>query len=66
MNLKVNNLPEDPAVLKQIVAELIGEYKRSQEKIQHLEEYVRLLQKEIFGRKSEKQPPAGSRPTPAI
>ena len=54
MNLKVNNLPEDPAVLKQIVAELIGEYKRSQEKIQHLEEYVRLLQKEIFGRKSEK------------
>ena len=56
MNLKVNNLPEDPAVLKQIVAELIGEYKRSQEKIQHLEEYVRLLQKEIFGRKSEKHP----------
>lgn len=56
MNLKVNNLPEDPAALKQIVAELIGEYKRSQEKIQHLEEYVRLLQKEIFGRKSEKHP----------
>jgi transposase len=56
MNLKVNNLPEDPAALKQIVAELIGEYQRSQEKIQHLEEYVRLLQKEIFGRKSEKHP----------
>ncbi|MCF8051498.1 MAG: IS66 family transposase [Desulfobacterales bacterium] len=57
MNLQVNKLPEDPAALKQIVAELLGEYNRSQEKIQHLEEHIRLLQNEIFGRKSEKHRP---------
>ena len=54
MNLQVNQLPEDPTALKQIVAELLGEYQRSQEKIQYLEEHIRLLQNEIFGRKSEK------------
>jgi len=50
MLLDVDNLPDDPAALKQIIASF-------QEKIGHLEEHVRLLRNEIFGRKSEKRPP---------
>jgi transposase len=43
------NLPNDPIQLKQIITSF-------QEKISHLEEQVRLLRNEIFGRKSEKRP----------
>lgn len=53
MPLDVKNLPDDPAQLKHIIASLISGY---QEKIGHLEEHVRLLRNEIFGRKSEKRP----------
>ena len=49
MQLDVQNLPDDPTELKHIIASF-------QEKISHLEEYVRLLRNEIFGRKSEKRP----------
>ena len=56
MNPQVNQLPEDPAKLKQIVAKLLVEYERLQEKVQYLEEHNRVLKNEIFGRKSEKPP----------
>ena len=53
MLLDAKNLPDDPTQLKQIIAALSSSY---QEKISHLEEHVRLLRNEIFGRKSEKRP----------
>jgi len=54
--MQANQLPEDPAKLKQIVAKLLVEYERLQEKVQYLEEHNRVLKNEIFGRKSEKPP----------
>ena len=54
MLLDVQNLPDDPTELKQIIAALSSRY---QDKIHHLEEHVRLLRNEIFGRKSEKRLP---------
>jgi len=51
MNLDAKNLPDDPNQLKEIIGQLVGKY---QERIDYLEEYIRLLQNEIFGRKSEK------------
>ena len=44
-----NQLPEDAASLKQIIFSL-------QQQNDHLQEMVRLLQNEIFGRKSEVRP----------
>ena len=49
MNLDVSHLPEDPCCLKAIIIS-------DREKIQYLEEQIRLLRNEIFGRKSEKRP----------
>ena len=54
MLLDVHSLPDDPTELKQIIATLSNSY---QDKLQHLEEQVRLLRNEIFGRKSEKRLP---------
>lgn len=49
MNLDVSSLSEDPVHLKEIIVNY-------QEKIYYLEQQVRLLRNEIFGRKSEKRP----------
>ena len=54
MLLDVHSLPNDPTELKQIIATLSSRY---QDKLHHLEEQVRLLRNEIFGRKSEKRLP---------
>jgi hypothetical protein len=54
MLVDVQNLPDDPAQLKQIISASSRCY---QEQIHHLEELVRLLRNEIFGRKSEKRLP---------
>jgi hypothetical protein len=54
MRLDVHSLPDDPTELKQIIATLSSSY---QDKVHHLEEQVRLLRNEIFGRKSEKRLP---------
>ena len=54
MLLDVHSLPDDPTELKQIIATLSSSY---QDKFHHLEEQVRLLRNEIFGRKSEKRLP---------
>jgi transposase len=55
MLLDVQNLPDDPTELKQIIAFLSSRY---EDKIHLLEEHVRLLRNEIFGRKSEKRLPS--------
>jgi transposase len=62
MLLDVHSLPDDPTELKHIIATLSSSY---QDKLHHLEEQVRLLRNEIFGRKSEKRlPPQDERQQP--
>ena len=61
MNLDAKTLPNDPDALKKIVLSLASantEMEESfQKRIMFLEERIRLLTNEIFGRKSEKQIP---------
>lgn len=54
MNADLSSLAEDALIPKQDVAALATKY---QEKIHYLEERIRLLQNELFGRKSEKHYP---------
>ncbi len=51
MNLDLSRLPDDAAALKEII---VFQQEKYQERIDYLEQMVRLFQKEIFGRKSEK------------
>lgn len=53
MNVDVQKLSDNPDELKKTIVSLKESY---QEKIDYLEQKVRLLQIEIFGRKSEKRP----------
>jgi transposase len=54
MNAHLSSLPDDALISKKDVAALETKY---QEKIHYLEERIRLLQNELFGRKSEKRHP---------
>ena len=54
MNPDLSNLPDDAATLKEIIAFHLVEKEKYKEKIDYLEQMIRLLQKEIFGLKSEK------------
>ena len=54
MNLDLLKLPDAAAALKEIIAFHLNEQEKFQERIDYLEQMVRLLQKELFGRKSEK------------
>ena len=54
MNSDLLNLPDDAAVLKEIIALHLNKEEKYQERIDYLEQMVCLLQKELFGRKSEK------------
>jgi transposase len=54
MNLDLLKLPDDAAALKEIIAFHLNQQEKFQERIDYLEQMVRLLQKELFGRKSEK------------
>ena len=63
MDLDVSSLPDDSADLKEIVislaasrADLEEKEHRYQCRIDYLQERIRLLQNELFGRKSEKLP----------
>lgn len=56
MNLDAQNLTDDPGELKQIIASLANDQQQYQERIQYLEQCVRLLKGELFGRKTEKRP----------
>ena len=53
MNLDIKNLPDNPDQLKEIIISLNADF---QKKILSLEEMIRFLRNEIFGRKSEKRP----------
>lgn len=53
MVIQLTTLPDDTSSLKKIIVEQYREYQKVQEKINHLEEMVRLLKNELFGRKSE-------------
>lgn len=58
MDLDLSKLPDDARFTKNDIASLIALVEQKyQEKIHYLEERVRLLQNEIFGRKSEKHRP---------
>jgi transposase len=58
MNLDLSNLPDDARLSKHDIASLIGLVEQKyQEKIHYLEERIRILQNELFGRKSEKRYP---------
>jgi transposase len=58
MKLDVQNLPDDPVQLKEIIVSLASE---AEHRIEYLEEMIRLLKNEIFGRKSEKRSVVDSR-----
>ena len=62
MNIDASSLPDNTSELKEVIFNLVNAYsafedkERSyQQKIEYLEERIRLLQNEIFGRKTEKR-----------
>jgi len=60
MKLDISSLPDDVADLKAIVASLAADHKELEDKyrlqIDYLQEQIRLLKNELFGRKTEKLP----------
>lgn len=65
MDLDLKNIPDDAHISKQDLVRLIKLIEQKyQEKISYLEERVRLLQNEIFGRKTEKHYPQDHRQIP--
>ena len=48
MNSDLLNLPDDAAVLKEIIALHLNKEEKYQERIDYLEQMVRLLQTELF------------------
>ncbi|MCK5784416.1 MAG: transposase, partial [Desulfobacterales bacterium] len=66
MNLNVSTLPDNTSALKELVGSLVDSYTdletKSQSRIDYLEERIRLLQNELFGRKTEKQQPPETDP----
>ncbi len=56
MKLDTATLPDDHDALKAIIIEFAEQHEKSKKHIELLEERIRLLTNEIFGRKSEKQP----------
>ena len=63
MNLDLSTLPDDTSALKELIFSLASshtdlekEYQVSKSQIDFLKEHIRLLQNELFGRKSEKRP----------
>jgi len=50
-------LPDDPAVLKQLVVQLLGELQEANARLQRQEHHMHLLLKKIYGRTSEKFDP---------
>jgi transposase len=58
MDVKLRDLPDDASLSKEVVLCLISELEvKYQEKIQYLEEQLRLFRNELFGRSSEKRHP---------
>jgi len=57
MDADLQKLPDDTIELKNLITSFRLDLAKSQEKIHYLEERIRLLQNELFGRKSEKRYP---------
>ena len=65
MKPDLSNLPDDALISKNDIASLLEVVeKKYEEKIHYLEERIRLLQSELYGRKSEKRYPEDSRQLP--
>jgi transposase len=65
MSLDLSNLPDDARLSKNEISSLLEPVEQKyQEKIHYLEERIRLLQNELFGRKSEKHYPDDHRQLP--
>lgn len=65
MDVDLKSLPDDARLPKDVVLSLVNEIEvKHQEKIQYLEEQLRLLKNELFGRSSERrfEPPADQLP----
>lgn len=56
MDIDLSSLPDDPTSLKDIIASLQKTQDKKQSRIEFLEEHIRLLKNELFGRKTEKLP----------
>lgn len=56
MNVDLARLSDDTAELKNIIFSLQSIQEKNQSRIEFLEERIRLLQKELFGRRTEKPP----------
>jgi len=50
-------LPDDPAVLKQLVVQLLGELQKERGARERLEHHIHLLLKRLYGSTSEKFDP---------
>jgi transposase len=57
MMIDKNNLPDDPALLKQMIADLAMKHETLDQKYSHLEEKYNTLRRLLFGKKSEKLSP---------
>ena len=64
MNADPANLPDDTEQLKDLILSFSKQLTESRETIHYLEERIRLLQNEIFGRSSEKHRPQDHRQLP--
>jgi hypothetical protein len=65
MKSDLSNLPDDARLSKHDIASLLELVeKKYEEKIHYLEERIRLLQGELYGRKSEKRYPEDHRQLP--
>jgi len=64
MNPDLKSLPDDADQLKELIASFQIDLEKNQEQIHYLEERIRLLQNELFGRKSEKHYPEDHRQLP--
>ncbi|MBU0638460.1 MAG: IS66 family transposase, partial [Planctomycetes bacterium] len=53
----LDTLPDDPAVLKQLVVQLVEELQKANARLQRQEHHMHLLLKRIYGRSSEKFDP---------
>lgn len=53
----LDSLPDDPAVLKQLIAQLLDELRKERGSREQLEHHIHLLLKRLYGRTSEKFDP---------
>ena len=57
--MDINSLPDDPATLKGLLADMAASQADQQQQIAQFEQRIRLLNLIIYGPKSEKKPSTG-------